>query len=264
MEMINFITGLGASVVPWYIILAAAVCVYFLGNVNPAILIGRAQGIDVRAQGSGNAGTTNALRSIGKKAGAATFAIDVVKGWAGYYVPLVIFLRLGLNDPEIMRRLASSQLQTAGEAGMLWALSSYAPAMLCGLCVVLGHMYPAAFGFRGGKGVATTFGVLLAASWLYALILIAVVIVFTAIFRRVSLSVLIAVAVAIALVFIGFSAAGGNFVYYTWFMRFNALFPLWIVIILALVVWKHRANIARLLKGEEPKLNFGSRKGGAS
>ena len=228
----NFIAGLGAGVLPWYVVAIAAVCAYFLGNVNPAILIGKAKGIDIRAQGSGNAGATNALRSLGKKAGAATFAIDVVKGWAGFIVPYALCHK-----------------------------ESLPLGLLCGLCVVLGHMYPAAFGFRGGKGVSTTFGVLLAASWEYALVLLAVVVLFTAIFRRVSLSVMIAVAVALALVFGGWPQAD-NFLYFIGFMRFNAFMPLWMTILLALVVWKHRANIGRLVKGQEPKLSFGSAKKG--
>ena len=258
--MNNFLLDLGAGVLPWYAIAIAAVCAYFLGNINPAILIGRAQGVDIRSQGSGNAGTTNALRSLGKKAGAATFAIDVLKGWAGYYVPLVVFLRLSLNDNAIFRGMVSSQFDASQSATELWYISSYVPAMLCGLCVALGHMYPAVFGFRGGKGVATVFGVLLAAAWPYALILLGVVIVFTAIFRRVSLSVMIAVAAALVLVFWGGGAVSENFIYYTGFLRFNVYQPLWIAILLAFVVWKHRSNIKRLIKGEEPKLSFGSGK----
>ena len=261
--MSNFFLELGAGVVPWYVIAVVAICAYFLGNVNPAIIIGRAKGIDIRSQGSGNAGATNALRSLGKKAGAATFVIDVVKGWAGYYIPLVIFLQISLNDESIMSGLASSQSVVGNAAYTAWNLSTLPPAMLCGLCVVVGHMYPAVFGFRGGKGVSTTFGVLLAAAPLYALLLLAVVIVFTALFRRVSLSVLIAVAVAIVLVFWGAGVPGEGVILFLAFLRFNVFQPLWVVIILALIVFKHRGNIARLIKGEEPKLSFGSKdKGG--
>jgi len=214
--MSNFFVELCFGALPWYAIAVAAAAAYFLGNVNPAIIIGKAKGIDIREQGSGNAGATNALRSLGKKIGAITFVIDVAKGWAGFFIPMII-----LKDLPV--------------------------AMLCGLCVVLGHMYPAVFGFRGGKGVATAFGVFLAASWLYAVILLAVVAIFAAIFRRVSLSVMIAVVVAIILVFT--------------VTAFNSVIdPLWVIIILAFVVLKHRANIARLIKGEEPKLSFGSRK----
>jgi len=251
MRMNNFFAELGSGAIPWYAIAIAAIGAYFLGNINPAILIGRAKGIDIRARGSGNAGATNALRSLGKKAGAATFVIDVVKGWAGYYVPLVIFLRLALGDERIFIGLASSQLEISSAAYAAWTAASYAPAMLCGLCVMLGHMYPAVFGFRGGKGVSTVFGVLLAASWLYALILLAVVLVFTAVFRRVSLAVLIAVAAALVLVFAPFGLAIAR------------VEPLWIIILLAFVVWKHRGNIKRLFKGEEPKLSFGSGSGGS-
>ena len=259
--MSNFFLELGTWALPWYAIVIAAVCAYFLGNVNPAIIIGRAKGIDIRAQGSGNAGTTNALRSIGKKAGVITFIIDVVKGWAGYYIPLMVFLRISLQDQSIMTGMASSQLSVAESALIIWDLSTLPAAMLCGLCVVLGHMYPLVFGFRGGKGVATAFGVLLAASPIYALILLAVVIVFTVIFRRVSLSVMIAVAVALVLVFWGGGFLGEGIYYHVGFLWFNVFQPLWVVIILALVVWKHRGNITRLIKREEPKLSFGAKKG---
>ena len=186
--------------------------IYFLGNINPAIIIGRAQGIDVRAQGSGNPGTTQAMRSLGKKAGVVVFLIDALKGWLGFSIPLYL-------------------------------LGVYGFAFMCGLCVVVGHMYPAVFGFRGGKGVATAFGVLLAASWPHALILLAIVIVITAIWRYVSLSVLIAVAAALVMTFV--------------FFIFD---PIWLTIILALIVWKHRANIGRLVRGEENKLSFGGKK----
>ncbi len=258
--MSNFLTELGTGIIPWYLIAVAGVCAYFLGNVNPAILIGRAKGIDVRAQGSGNAGATNALRSMGKKVGALTFVIDVAKGWAGYYVPLSVFLYVSLSNEEVFNGLASSQLAASEAAHTLWSMTATAPAMLCGLCVVLGHMYPAVFGFRGGKGVATAFGVLLAASWAYALVLLGVVVLFTLIFRRVSLSVLIAVAAAIVLAFWPGGMQADSFFYNVGFFQFNDFQPLWVVIILALVVWKHRANIGRLVKGQEPRLSFSGKK----
>ena len=238
--------GLGVGVLPWYVIAACAVFAYFLGNVNPAIIIGRIKGIDIRSQGSGNAGATNALRSMGKKAGILTFVIDVAKGFVGYYIPLKIFIAMSMKDEGIMSGLLSSNFSESQAALELWSAATYYPAMLCGICVVLGHMYPLVFGFRGGKGVSTVFGVLLAASWMYALILFLVVAVFTAIFRRVSLSVMIAVALALVLVF--WKGAG-----------ITSVDPLWMVILLALVVWKHRGNIKRLVKGEEPKLSFGKK-----
>ena len=258
--MSNFFVELGSGVLPWYVIVIAAVGAYFLGNVNPAIIIGRAKGVDIRAQGSGNAGATNALRSLGKKAGAVTFVIDVAKGWAGYYVPLMVFRQLALMNESVMSGMGSELSCVFEAAHSTVNLSILPPAMLCGLCVVLGHMYPAVFRFRGGKGVSTTFGALLAASPLYALILLAVVIVFTAIFRRVSLSVMIAVAAALVLVFWNGYFLQDTLIYYVGFMRFSVFDPLWVVIILALIVFKHRGNIARLVRGEEPKLSFGGKK----
>ncbi|MDR3305248.1 MAG: glycerol-3-phosphate 1-O-acyltransferase PlsY [Clostridiales Family XIII bacterium] len=198
-------------------VIIAAVLAYFIGNINPAILIGRAYGVDVRKTGSGNAGTTNAIRSIGKKAGALTFAIDVFKGWLCFF--------------------AASEIGTMPMA------------LICGFFVVLGHMYPAVFKFKGGKGVATAFGALLAACWWFALILIAVVIVMAAIFRRVSLGVMAAAAVALVIAFNAeiMDKLSGAADYFPW----------WVLLIIALVVWKHRGNINRLVHGTEPKLSFG-------
>jgi len=250
--MSNLFMELGSGSIPWYLIVIVAVCVYFLGNINPAIIIGRAKGIDIRAQGSGNAGATNAMRSLGKKAGAVTFAIDVLKGWAGYYLPFLFFM----NVPAMFG--------ASGTAYMIWLVpAAIAASLLCGLCVVLGHMYPVVFGFRGGKGVATTFGVLLAVSPLYALILLAIVLVLTAIFRYVSLSVMVAVIAALILVFWGGYFAQDCFFYYVGFLRFDVYQPLWVIIIMALVVWKHRGNIERLVKGQESKISFGSGKKGS-
>ena len=247
--MSNFFVELCSGGLPWYAIVIAAAGAYFLGNINPAIIIGRAKGVDIRAQGSGNAGATNALRSLGKKAGALTFIIDVAKGWAGYYVPYIVLTNV------LLKNMAD------GTAYMIWYVPIVLPAaMLCGLLVVIGHMYPAVFGFRGGKGVSTAFGVLLAASPLYALLLLAVVIVFVAIFRIVSISVMIAVAAALVLVFWGGGFLGESFFYNVGFLQFNVYQPLWVIIILALVVWKHRSNIERLFKGTEKKLNFGGGK----
>ncbi|MDR3364163.1 MAG: glycerol-3-phosphate acyltransferase [Clostridiales Family XIII bacterium] len=257
-----FAAALDGAWVPVWAAIAAAVCAYFIGNINPAILLGRAQGIDIRSKGSGNAGATNAARALGKKAGAAVFLIDVAKGWACYFAPHMAFLFVVQRNDAVFRALVSSAYPDAGAAAALYAFSAVpsAVAMLCGLLAVLGHMYPAVFGFRGGKGVATAFGVLLAASPVYALVLLAIVIVFTAIFRRVSLSVLIAVAVSLVLVFSGFAAgiiAWGQFYYNIGVFRFNVFQPLWLSIIMALIVWKHRGNIKRLAKGEESKLSFG-------
>jgi glycerol-3-phosphate acyltransferase PlsY len=191
------------------------IATYFIGNINPAILIGRAYGVDVRTEGSGNAGTTNAMRTVGKKAGVLTFVIDVLKGWA----PLI----------------AITYLLGAENGGAQFAF-------LCGTFTILGHMWPIVFKFKGGKGVATTFGVLLFMDWRLALILIGIVLALAAITRIVSLSVLIACALAIPLSYV-----------------FDRPYLPGVIIIIALIVLKHRANIGRLIKGTEPKMSFGTK-----
>ncbi|MDR1779010.1 MAG: glycerol-3-phosphate 1-O-acyltransferase PlsY [Clostridiales Family XIII bacterium] len=201
---------------------------YFLGNVNPAIIIGRLKGVDIRKQGSGNAGTTNALRTLGKGVGAVVFLVDVLKG----FVPVFV-----------IKMFADS-----------WQYS-FAPnqeALLCGLFIILGHMWPMLFRFKGGKGVATTFGVLLAVAPVVALILIGVVLLTVAVFRMVSLGVMIAAAVAVPL---------------SCFMDLNPypmgiselILPWWILVVAMLILIKHRGNFERIVSGTESKLKLGKK-----
>jgi glycerol-3-phosphate acyltransferase PlsY len=111
---------------------------YLLGTVLGSLILGRLKGVDIRRQGSGNAGATNALRTQGKAFGAAVLLVDVLKGviavrWLpGWGLPEVGW------DPELSRQ---------------WL------TLACGFAVILGHVYPVWFGFRGGKGVATVVGV---------------------------------------------------------------------------------------------------------
>ena len=103
---------------------------YFIGNISPSILIGKALGIDIKKEGSGNAGTTNALRVLGKKAAVITLIIDIGKG------VLAVWLGLRFGNETI--------------------------GMFCALAVFCGHIWPCVYGFKGGKGVATAFGAILA------------------------------------------------------------------------------------------------------
>ncbi len=104
------------------------VVAYFIGNISPAILIGRAKGIDIKKEGSGNAGTTNVLRVLGKRAAIATLVIDVLKGTIAVVLGGIFF----------------------GEY----------IASICVIAVFAGHVWPVLFKFKGGKGVATAFGAL--------------------------------------------------------------------------------------------------------
>jgi glycerol-3-phosphate acyltransferase PlsY len=191
-------------------VLLIAIACYFAGNINPAILIGKAYGVDVKREGSGNAGMTNAMRTVGKRAGAATFIIDALKG----LLPTLIITHY---------------------AGM--SLGS-----ICGVLVVAGHIWPAVYRFSGGKGVSTCFGVLIALDFRLALILIAVVLVFALITKRVSAGTLIACAFAIPVAY---------------FLNPMEVLPMALIIVL--IVIGHRGNIKRLINGTEPKMSFANK-----
>ena len=193
------------------IILLGMIISYFVGNISPAIILGKIYGVDVRSEGSGNAGTTNVLRTVGKKAGVITLIIDILKGFTVSFV--AGFVAPGITFP-----------------------------MFCGICVVIGHMWPIVFGFRGGKGVATTFGFLLASQPVLALILLAIVAVGLLISRRMSVGVICAIIVAIP---IGYLFDHQNLI--------------WISIIAVLIIIKHKSNIKRIISGIEPKMSFGDR-----
>jgi len=185
----------------------AIVVSYFIGNISPAIIIGKMMGIDIRSQGSGNAGTTNVLRVIGKKAAIATFVIDVLKGSVAVLIGSYI-------DGQTL-------------------------AMVCGLAAFIGHIWPMVFGFKGGKGIATAFGVVIAIEPLMGITALVPAILIIAITRRVSVGSLV---IAILFPFIAY--------YY------DPNYLLWSIAIAIIVLIKHRNNIKRLFKGEEPKLSF--------
>lgn len=200
----SLFNSLGGNLLLTGLVVVAA---YFIGNLSPAILISKAKGGDIRQTGSGNAGTTNVLRAYGKKAAAATLLIDVLKG-AG-----AVLLGSAVGGP----------------------LAAY----LCADAVVLGHIWPVLYGFRGGKGIATALGVLLSTSLPVGLIAAAVAFTVIALTRRVSMGSMSAAALVPFLIYYfvpGFLPYG--------------------LVLVAAVVWKHRGNIRRILKGEEPKIKL--------
>lgn len=188
---------------------------YFMGNISPAILIGRLHGIDIKKEGSGNAGTTNVLRVLGKKAAVATLLIDIFKGV--FAVLLGKLIGAYFLEPELAPYMA----------------------MACGLAVFCGHIWPVVFGFKGGKGVATAFGVLMAVSPFLGLAELGIVIVTVVLSRMVSLG---SVTAAIAFPFIA------NY--------YDPRYLGWGLILALIVLYKHNANISRLVKGEESKISF--------
>lgn len=189
---------------------ALVVLAYLLGSLSFAVLVSRAFALpDPRSHGSGNPGATNMLRTGRKLAAVLTLLGDMAKGWLAVWLAAYV----------------STRFQLPG-----WVI--YASAV----AVFLGHLYPLFFGFKGGKGVATAMGVLLAISpWLGLACLLSWVVVFV-ITRISSLAALVA------------SAVAPLFAYY---LLGNVVALLALSVITGLIFWRHRANIKRLLAGEE-------------
>lgn len=186
----------------------AIIAAYFIGNISPAILIGKMMlGIDIRSKGSGNAGATNTLRVLGKKAAIATLVIDVLKGVAA----VLIGKYIGGQDL----------------------------AMACGMAVFIGHIWPMIFGFRGGKGIATAFGTIVTIEPLLGLIYAIIGLSTVAITRKVSVGSLVT------------SILFPVIAYF-----FEPRYLLWATTMAVIILFKHRLNIKRLFKGEEPNLSF--------
>ena len=158
----------------WILFILAVIIAYGLGDISGAQLISRSQGIDIKKEGSGNAGTTNVLRVLGIKSAGGTLAIDVFKGTAGVLI---------------------------GNA-----MAGHWCAMLCFVAVVAGHIWPAAYKFKGGKGVATIFGAMLGLNWKVALLALLCVVIGVLVSRMMSMGGSV-VAPALFLVFAGLTKA---------------------------------------------------------
>ncbi len=206
--------------------LLIAIMAYLLGSIPFGYLLVRVfRHQDIRAVGSGNIGATNVLRSGAKGLGALTFALDALKGWVA-----VVFAT------SVLPMLPARWVQH--DAAYTFHVA--AAASLAAMCALLGHIFPVWLGFRGGKGVATAFGVFLALAWPVALTSLAVFIAATALFRIVSLASILA----------AFAIPVGAFAYPPHAGRGWA--PLAALIVgPAIVVCKHHANIRRLLAGTE-------------
>ncbi len=199
-------------------IIVVLIVAYLLGSLPSAVLVGKLfYNTDVREHGSGNAGATNTFRVLGKKAGLIVFILDFAKGFAASLLPVIVYTYLHTN-------LSSEQVQ-----------------LLCGLCAVLGHVLPVFAGFRGGKGVATTFGVFVAIFPWSALICAAIFFALLLLFHFVSLGSMVAVAAFTPL---------SVFLYQAKDLLSVALMLLFAIAIIIL----HRKNIERLMYGTENKM----------
>lgn len=210
-----------------YIIMA--IIAYLIGSINFSVIFSKKMaGFDVREKGSGNAGSTNMLRSVGKKAALITLVCDILKG----VVSIGIAILLGNIIPDMNRELL---LQIAG------------------IAVVIGHTFPIFFGFKGGKGVATSLGVLLMSNWQIGLICLVFALVLMLLTRMVSLgSCAAAVLFPVLTLFIN-----DNYTVLTEGKNGNVYF-IYSLLLAVIVLFNHRSNIKRMLNGTENKL--GSKK----
>lgn len=185
------------------------VVAYLIGSLSFAVIVSRAMGMpDPRQYGSGNPGATNVLRSGRKSAAALTLLGDAGKGYVAVTLAHALW-----NAPDLA-----------------WPMA---------VAVFLGHLYPVFFGFKGGKGVATALGAMLAASWLAGLLALATWLAMAALFRISSLSALCAALLAPI---------------YVWATQGGMTAVLASAILSALLVWRHRANIANLMAGRESRI----------
>ncbi len=196
---------------------------YAIGSINFSVLISRKMaGFDVREKGSGNAGSTNVLRTVGKKAAALTLVCDILKGVVAVLISLVV------------GKIAKDCSQA-----ILVEISA--------LAVVLGHTFPIFFEFRGGKGVATSLGLILIINWKIGLICLVFALALMAITRMVSLgSISAAVLFAVLTIFIRES----------YIVDFEASFIIFGILLAAFVIYNHRSNLKRIIAGTENKLSF--------
>jgi len=192
----------------WQLFLPPIVAAYLLGSIPFGLILAKLAGKgDLRQIGSGNIGATNVLRTGSKKLAATTLLLDGAKGYVAVYIPYLLF------GPDV--------------------------TFFTALAVVLGHLFPIWLGFRGGKGVATTLGVLLGLAWPLGLAALATWLIVALVFRYSSLA-------AVA------SAASAPL--WTWWLLAAPVYTGLAMLLALMLILRHRANIGRLLAGTESKI----------
>jgi glycerol-3-phosphate acyltransferase PlsY len=199
---------------------AVATCAYLLGSIPTGFLVAQARGVDIRAVGSGNIGATNVLRALGRPAGIFVLFADALKGW----LAVVLLARL------VLRAFALT-----GDATTLEVCQ-----IIAAVCAILGHNYTCWLYFKGGKGIATSAGVLLALVPLALATILAIWIIVFASTRYVSLA---SIAAAAALPF-------ASWVTHESLTKVRVTGAMG-----ALALYKHKGNIQRLLNGTEPRFS---------
>lgn len=195
----------------------ALVGAYVVGSIDFAVIVARMHGVDIHEIGSGNPGTSNVLRTLGRLPAAMVLIGDTMKG--------VIGASMGAIAGGLVSTATPTELSQ-------WAFAA-------GFAAVVGHCYPVFHKFKGGKGVATGFGVVIFTVWQVALAALLVWIVLARFTKVASISSLIAMALVIPLAI---------------WQGVTGLSLMWMLLTVALIVWRHRANIERMVKGNEERV----------
>ncbi len=198
-----------------------AIIAYLIGSINFSVILSKKMaGFDVREKGSGNAGTTNMLRSVGKKAAAITLVLDILKGVVAILIAMAIGRIFENSNGALLVQVA-------------------------GVAVILGHTFPIFFKFKGGKGVATSLGVLIMSNWQIGLICLVFALILIALTQMVS---------------VGSIAAAILYPVLTLFIPQNYIVPgnylIYSIVLAVIIVFNHRENVKRLLSGTENRINF--------
>ena len=198
-----------------------AIIAYLIGSINFSVILSKKMaGFDVREKGSGNAGTTNMLRSVGKKAAAITLVLDILKGVLAILIAMAIGRIFENSNGALLVQVA-------------------------GVAVILGHTFPIFFKFKGGKGVATSLGVLIMSNWQIGLICLVFALILIALTQMVS---------------VGSIAAAILYPVLTLFIPQNYIVPgnylIYSIVLAVIIVFNHRENVKRLLSGTENKISF--------
>ncbi|RYF24879.1 MAG: glycerol-3-phosphate 1-O-acyltransferase [Chitinophagaceae bacterium] len=201
--------------------ISALIAAYLLGSIPTAVWLGQAfYGIDVREYGSGNAGATNTFRVLGKKPGIIVMTIDIMKGFTA--TKLAYLIGLSVTGPKYSAQFVNYELAL-------------------GVIAVMGHLFPIFAGFRGGKGVATLFGMVLAVNPWAALLCVTVFVTVLLVSKYVSLSSICA----------GFTFPLGTVFVFQSSVKAEVLYSICVCV---LILVTHQKNIERLLKGKESKV----------
>lgn len=218
-------------------LLFIAIIGYVLGSINTSIIVGKLYGVDIRKEGSGNAGLTNTLRTLGKRAALVVLVGDILKG--------VISILLAKVLAPV---LTIGQYAMEGQVLDVTKLYTELAMQVAGVSVVLGHIFPVFYKFKGGKGVLTSITVILMTEWQIGVACIIVFIIAVALTRYVSLGSVLG-AFSCPFFLIALEKYISNEV-----MTDMASWIIFNCILAVIVIWGHRGNIVRLFKNRERKL----------